>query len=228
MSSETLTKRRKLRETQAFLPEERTQILNAALGVKNTRKPFDAARRWVPWLCAYTGSRPSEVTQLRGMDLIDRGGVFGLKITQEAGTLKSAEARVVPLHEHLLAQGFLGFVRQRGKGPLFYQERAPSTETDPIKRKKPRYAQVRQRLAEWVRELGVDDPELLPNHAWRHTFKAVGRRAGISDKILDDICGHAPATVGRGYGRASFDDMADALKQFPRYACKQEKVARRA
>jgi len=26
--------------------------------------------------------------------------------------------------------------------------------------------------------------------AWRHTFKAVGRRAGISDKILDDICGH--------------------------------------
>lgn len=25
-----------------------------------------AARRWVPWLCAYTGSRPGEMTQLRG------------------------------------------------------------------------------------------------------------------------------------------------------------------
>jgi integrase len=223
----TLTKRPRLRETQAFLPEERTKILNAALRVKNTRKPFDAARRWAPWLCAYTGSRPSEVTQLRATDVIERGRVFGLKITPEAGTVKSAEARVVPLHEHLLAQGFLGFVKQRGKGPLFYQERAPSTEIDPIKRKKPPYAQLRQRLAEWVRELGIVDPELLPNHAWRHTFKAVGRRAGISDKILDDICGHAPATVGRGYGRAPFEDMAAALKQFPRYDLGQQRAARK-
>jgi integrase len=223
----TLTKRPRLRETQAFLPEERTKILNAALGVKNTRKPFDAARRWVPWLCAYTGSRPSEVTQLRGTDVIERDGVFGLKITPEAGTVKSAEARVVPLHEHLSAQGFLGFVKRRGKGPLFYRERGPSTETDPIKRKKPPYAQVRQRLAEWVRKLGIDDPELLPNHAWRHTFKAVGRRAGISDKILDDICGQAPATVGREYGRASFEDMTAALKQFPRYDLGQQRAARK-
>ena len=42
----TLTKRPRLRETQAFLPDERTKILNAALRVENTRKPFDAARRW--------------------------------------------------------------------------------------------------------------------------------------------------------------------------------------
>jgi integrase len=223
----TLTKRQKLRETQAFLPEERTKVLSAALTVKNTKKPFDAARRWVPWLCAYTGSRPSEVTQLRGTHVIERGGVYGLKITPEAGTVKSAEARTVPLHEHLLAQGFLAFVKQRGKGPLFYQERTTSTETDPTKLKKPPYAQVRQRLAAWVRELGVGDPELLPNHAWRHTFKAVGRRAGISDKILDDICGHAPATVGRGYGRASFEDMAAALKQFSRYELSRQKASRK-
>ena len=40
---------------------------------------------------------------------------------------------------------------------------------DPLNAKKPRYAQARQRLANWVRELGVSDPELLmPNHIWRH------------------------------------------------------------
>src|SRR5262249_31796750 len=109
----------------------------------------------------------------------------------------------------------------------FYQERAPSTEIDPIKRKKPPYAQLRQRLAEWVRGLGVVDPELLPNHAWRHTFKAVGRRAGISDKILDDICGHAPASVGRGYGPAPFEDKGAAPKQFPRYEVTRQRASRK-
>ena len=33
------------------------------------------------------------------------------------------------------------------------------------------FRQVRQRLADWVREIGVDDEHLSPNHAWRHTFK---------------------------------------------------------
>src|SRR5262249_49329831 len=58
---------------------------------------------------------------------------------------------------------------------------------------------------------------LWPNHAWRHTFKAVGRSVGISDKVLDDICGHAPASEGQGYGRASLEDMAAAIRKLPRY-----------
>jgi hypothetical protein len=33
--------------------------------------------------------------------------------------------------------------------------------------------------------------ELLPNHAWRNTFKAVGFRSGIPEKLLDAIVGRA-------------------------------------
>jgi integrase len=95
-----------------------------------------------------------------------------------------------------------------------------AVENDLINRKKPRYAQVRQRLADWVRELGVGDPNISPNHAWRHTFKNIGRRARISDVVLDDICGHAPASVGAEYGEASLEDMAEALRTFPRYKLK--------
>jgi len=40
--------------------------------------------------------------------------------------------------------------------------------------------------------LGVNDPELSPNHAWRHTFKAIGFRSDMSEKVLDAIVGHAP------------------------------------
>jgi orotate phosphoribosyltransferase len=32
---------------------------------------------------------------------------------------------------------------------------------------------------------------LSPNHAWRHTFKAVADRCGIPEKMTDAICGHA-------------------------------------
>jgi integrase len=175
----------------------------------------------VPWLCAYTGARVGEIAQLRKADVIKRGGIHALKITPEAGTVKNARARVVPLHQHLIQQAFLKFVQKRGDGPLFYKPRTTTTitttEDDPLKRKKSPAAQVRQRLAAWVRELGVTDTELSPNHGWRHTFKAVGRRVGISDQILDAICGHAPASVGGAYGRASLEDMAVALRRLPRY-----------
>ena len=209
----------KLRDTQAFTPEERSKILSAALAVKAFRKRDDAARRWVPWLCAYTGARVGEITQLRKSDVIKRGDIHALKITPEAGTVKSAQARVVPLHEHLIAQGFLRFVEDHRDGPLFYKPRPTNAaaEVDPLKPKKAPGAQVRQRLADWVRELGVTDEELSPNHGWRHTFKVVGRNAGISDKHLDDICGHAPASVGQGYGRASLEDMDAAIRRLPRY-----------
>jgi integrase len=216
----TVSKRPKLRDTQAFTPEERRKILSAAMAIKAFRKRDDAARRWVPWLCAYTGARVGEITQLRKADVIKRGGIHALKITPEAGTVKNARARVVPLHEHLIAQGFLRFVKQHGDGPLFYRPR-PTTataEVDPLKRKKAPAAQVRQRLADWVRELGVTDTEVSPLHGWRHTFKQIGRRVGISDPVLDDICRHAPASVGSAYGRASLEDMAAALRTFPRYS----------
>ena len=46
-----------------------------------------------------------------------------MKLTPEAGTIKTGEMRVVPLHEHIIAQGFLDMVKAVGKGPLFYVAR---------------------------------------------------------------------------------------------------------
>src|SRR4029077_10185851 len=114
----TVPKKQALRDTKAFLPAERRTILAAALSITNIDTPDDAAKRWVPWLCAYTGARPGEITQLRGGDVIERDGVHALRITPAAGSVKGKKARVVPLHEHLIAQGFLRFVTEQGTGPL--------------------------------------------------------------------------------------------------------------
>jgi integrase len=199
----TVIKRERLRETNAFLPEEWTTILTAAEAVKDTRKPDNAAKHWVPWLCAYTGARPGEITQLRGSDVIERGGIHGIKITPAAGTVKGKTARVVPLHEHIIAQGFLIFVEARGSGPLFYKPRS-SEERGPLDQKKPPAAQVRQRLADWVRKLGVSDPEISPNHGWRHTFKQIADRHRMSERMSDYITGHARKSTGARYGEPLF------------------------
>jgi integrase len=161
------------------------------------------------------------MTQLRGADIIEREGVHAIRITPAAGTVKGGAARVVPLHGHLIAQGFLTFVAERGKGPLFYNLIRSATSDDLTKQKKPRAAQARQRLATWVRELGVSDPNISPLHAWRHTFKQVADRAGISERTSDYITGHAHKSVGAGYGAPTTEDLAAALKKFPRYRLKE-------
>ena len=132
--------------------------------------------------------------------------------------MKTGRGRMVPLHEHLIAQGFLTFVASQHNGPLFYNavkgEARVSAATNPVKA---RYVKAREHLADWIRGLGINDTEIRPNHAWRHTFKQVAARNGITDGMSDYLTGHAPATVARGYGAPTLGDMAEALKRFPRY-----------
>jgi integrase len=213
----TEPRRVKHRETNAFMPEEWTTILKASSAVGTPKTTFQGAQRWVPWLCAYSGARPGEMTQLRGQDIERRGPIHVMKLTPEAGTIKTGKARTVPIHAHVIEQGFLEFVRSHGNGPLFYNPIEDQGSSDPLKPKRPRAVSIRNNLARWVRKLGVTDKELKPNHAWRHTFKARADRAGISERMSDYITGHAQRTVGAKYGAATVEDMAAALEKFPRY-----------
>jgi integrase len=209
------------RETgKAFTDEEALTILSAALRVEAPRRDsrgahWAATRRWVPWLCAYTGARVRELTQLRAQDIEQRTCGPVLRITPEAGTQKSGKVRAVPIHPHLVEMGLLDYVaaveaRLGKKGPLFYR---PQTRPS----RKPPAVKARERLAEWVRGLGVTDPGIQPNHAWRHTFRTRASRAGIEKRIRDEICGHAPGTVADKYEHPTIEDMTVALKRFPRY-----------
>ena len=203
---------------KAFKPEEAQVILRASSAITNTKDAFPRAKRWAMWLCAYSGARSGEITQLRGADVTKRGGFYVMKLTPEAGSIKTSNARTVPLHEHLIAQGFIEFVRAQGDGPLFYNVRAAKdTEADPLNPDQSPSIKTRGRLGYWVRELGITDPEVGPTHGWRHLFQQIADRVGIAEKISDRITGHAPASTGRKYGPATVEDMAEALKKFPRY-----------
>jgi len=159
------------------------------------------------------------VTQLRGEDIKrDKGGFWTMRITPEAGTVKGDKARVVPLHEHLIEQGFVEFVEGHGPGPLFYDpETLRAKRDDPTNPARPGYVKAREKLSEWVRTLGVTDPNISPNHAWRHTFKREAARAGIERRIRFAMCGHSSSDVGDEYETPTVADLATEMKRFPRY-----------
>ena len=73
--SVSVPKKTRHRETKAFSTEEIRLILTSASAIKNTKRPATAARRWVPWICAYSGARAGEITQLRHQDVIERDGI---------------------------------------------------------------------------------------------------------------------------------------------------------
>jgi integrase len=211
------------RETgKAFTPEEARTILRACLACENPKTPWERAKRWVSWLCAYSGARAGEITQLRGSDIEQRSSADGsfhvMKLTPDAGTIKTKQARAVPIHEHIIAQGFIEMVREVGRGPLFYDGTTPQrTSSDPLNPGRSSAGNTRVNLGKWVRKIGVTDMELSPTHAWRHTFKQTAERVGISEKINDAITGHSPPNEARKYGPPTPADMAEALKKFPRY-----------
>jgi integrase len=217
----TVPRRTRNRETKSFNTDEIKLILSEASAIKNTQRPGMAARRWVPWICAYTGARGGEITQLRGRDVIERDGIKALLLTPDAGSLKTRQARVVPIHEHLIAQGFLYYVKAKGKGPLFYNpakdDDRNAEEADITNPKQSRAVGARNGLAAWIRSIGITDKEVSPTHGWRHAFKQIAARHNISDRVSDAITGHAPPTEGRAYGAPTLEDMANALKVFPRY-----------
>jgi site-specific recombinase XerD len=54
-------KKAQTRETgKAFTPEETRTILRASSACENPKTPWERAKRWVPWLCAYSGARVLE------------------------------------------------------------------------------------------------------------------------------------------------------------------------
>ncbi|POR45065.1 DUF6538 domain-containing protein [Bosea psychrotolerans] len=154
--------KRKVTRPKGFTDEEAEALLKAAEGHQqgNEQPKTFAAKRWVPWLCAYTGARVGEVAQLRKQDVRKVGGYWVIHITPDAGTVKTDQARDVVLHEHLVAQGFPEFCRRVKDGHLFLTPADGSDVLGPLQG-------LKNRLAETARDT-VKDTRVQPNHGWRH------------------------------------------------------------
>lgn len=207
-------KRVRLRDP-GFSRDEALTILRTSLkpSSDNLTREHALARRWVPWLCAYTGARVNELSQLRAEDVQKIDGKWAIRITPEAGTVKNGAVRIVPLHPHLIEQGFPAVAITQGKGPIFY---APSRQRKAGAESR-HYKKVGERLAAWVRSIGIDDPAVLPNHGWRHMFKTTARLVSMDPDARDVIQGHALKTEGQKYGSFPISVLAAAIEKLPRF-----------
>lgn len=194
--------------------DEAEVILKAALGPQpvGMSEHHSLARRWAPWICAYTGSRITEVTQMRASDIVQEDGVWAFRITPDAGSVKDRKFRLVPIHSHLIEQGVLTLAKAGDTAPLFYD---PTAARNPHAIQK-QAEQRGSRLAAWIRELGVTEVA-SPNHGWRHRVKTVARGVGISEAVIDSIQGHAARTEGEKYGKQPLAILRDAIERLPRY-----------
>lgn len=147
-----------------------------------------------------------EMVQLRKQDVRQQDGLWLVAITPEAITVKGGMGREVPLHPHLIEMGFLDFAKNAPDGYLFMWSGDDRSA----------WRTAKNRMVEVARQ-AVPDPNVQPNHGWRHTFKTIGLEAGLHGRVLDAICGHSPRTVGELYGGVTISAKATALGQFPRY-----------
>jgi integrase len=197
--------------SKGFTDNEASALLRRAGEARRSGKESPltfAARRWVPWLCAYSGARVGEIAQLRKEDIRREDGLWILRITPEAGTQKSNKAWDVVIHSHLIDEGFVDFVCGRPAGHLFLNVKEGGKVLGVLKG-------LKTRLAFVAREV-VSDPNVAPNHGWRHRFKTIGREAGIPSRILDAIQGHSAKSVADEYGEVTLAAMAAALEKMPR------------
>ena len=195
--------------SKGFSDAEAEAILQAALELQPGRasRQTAAGKRWVPWLCALTGARVGEMGQLRKQDLYQWNEHWILRITPEAGTVKTNEAREVVLHPQLVDLGFPAFVQEAPDGPLFVRLGKDGDVLKPLQG-------LKNRLAEFARTI-VSDPNVAPMHGFRHRFKTAGRDVGVDPRIIDAFQGHAARSVGEAYGDVSLTAMAAAIARFP-------------
>ena len=196
-----------------FTSEESRLILQAALAQPDGRQRADwrNAQRWCPWLLAYSGARVNEITQLRKEDVVTVEGVAALRLTPEAGPIKAKKARTVPLHRHIIEQGFLDFVASRPDGPLFFDPSLRRSD-NAINRQANRLG---TKLAAWVRSLGIEGVQ--PNHAWRHLFNTLSARHNLDHRATMAIMGHSSGNVNQRYGSIQVDVLKRELDKLPNF-----------
>lgn len=200
-------------EAKAILSLANRSLLPRVDGKPDKRSMANrVAGRWVPWLQCYTGARVAEITQLRKEDIIEEYGVYCLRVTPEAGSVKTGEYRLVPIHPHLVDMGFLDFVNGHKAGPLFY---------DPNKKRKDGKNTPAQwagnALARWIKgELAAAWPNVQPNHAWRHRFKTLGREVEMDLHYLNVLQGHKDGTAAAGYGETTIKALYREMCKIPR------------
>lgn len=197
---------------RGFRSEELTTLFCSDLFLHPTRlldrrtKVSDLTLYWLFLIGVSSGARIEEIGQAHLADVVRRDGVLHIDIDDYvtdtdngAGELEKSvkndgSRRVVPIHDRLLDIGFERYVdalRKADQRQLF-----PDLTSNMFSKLT---QEASRRAGRYIDRVVADDPRLV-FHSFRHTIKTQGREAEIPERILDQLCGHAPTSVGEKYG----------------------------
>lgn len=160
-------------------------------------------------LLLHTGARIGEIAQLRKEDFQNRSGIMTIRISADAGTVKTQESeRIVPLAAHLRTDPWFAQWLQDvvdGTGPAFPsvcgRARGPGDT-----------------LVQWFQQFRADaalpQGRLEGSHKFRHWLRSALAEKHVGEATMDSITGHsAQGSAGRKVYTAetSLSIMLEAL-----------------
>jgi integrase len=171
---------------------------------------------------AYTGCRVSEIADCSTLDFnfVKNGdpeevipGKWFLFIGEdhrEAGcTTKGHKSRYMPLHPQIVAQ-LIPYrervIAEHGHGPLFRPVRPDKDGR--------RSTYIARKIDRWMDGV-IKDPNLAPNHSFRHYLKSQLLDRDVPERISDAITGHKTPGIGRKYEHVEMAKKFKAISKLP-------------
>ena len=198
---------KKRRTRRSFEDHELATLCASPLFVNPTEwntesRISDVTIFWIFLLSITTGARLEEVGQVALADVRRDGDIVYLDIDEYADdpnaedkSVKTDDSiRLVPVHDKLLELGFreyLDALNAQGHTQLF-----PDLKENSVGKRTKEASQKMNRII----DRHVSNDRRLVFHSLRHAFKAKGNDARLTDRTLDQICGHAPVSTGSRYG----------------------------
>jgi integrase len=157
----------------------------------------DGAVLWLPRLLLFTGARLEEMAQLRSSWIVRRDGVDVIDL-HEARVKNGHNRRYVPIHQNLLALGFLAFAR-RADDRLFPELRYRASAE--------RWSgSISTRLNREI-DMALGADRRLTVHSLRKTFEHACYVVGIPKPTINAITGHKPNDISEEHYLMLKDDL---------------------
>ncbi|MBY5990498.1 site-specific integrase [Ferrimonas balearica] len=159
---------------------------------------------WLPLLALHSGARSGELGQLRIDDVVSVHGIQCLQI-QANHPLQSvktqAAKRVIPIHDHLLALGWLEYVAEmRASGMDWLFPSMMRGGSSPSSRMAPRFAEM-------VNDQRIPNAKGLSMHALRRTVATAWRHVDVPEPKAAVLLGHR-GSLGFSYNAYSMPEKA--------------------
>ncbi len=154
----------------------------------------DVTLAWFFVLGTTSGARIEEIGQTDLKNVKVDGHVVYLDLGADAHVKNELSRRMIPLHRRVLDLGFLDFVealRRAGAVRLFPELHASGLA---------KLSKEASKLANRYIDRAVGEQRDVSFHSTRHKFKDLAREALVPERMIDQITGHAPVTVGQRYG----------------------------